>query len=210
MLTKKLFVACFCLFVTSILCAQSFEIRTVNKGFGIVAVQVRETSDVPVTRSNFVTDMVFSIRWDTAYHVDLTADLTSNYNIKKSGTRAQQDRFYFQAFYADNTPYQLFEDWNQNEWIEVMSVPNTLTGIDTGTFRICEVNFNPTTNPNIGIDLTDFTPVINGEANSVVLPVNLVNFTAASVNNTIRLNWTTTSEINSKGFDVQSRAFPLA
>lgn len=203
MLTRKVFTALFAFFVALAAQAQTFEIRTVDKGFGTIGVQVRETSDVPVTTSDFITDIVFGIKWKSSYNVDLASVLTTKYNIKKSGIRTQQDSFYFQAFYADNTPYQLAENWDQNTWIEVLSVANTLTGIDTGTFKICEAGFNETTNPNIGINLTDYTPVINGSATGVVLPVNLLSFTATPVNNTIRLNWSTTSEINNKGFDIQ-------
>ena len=207
MLTRKTLLILFFFFTAFHLRAQSFEIRTVNEGFGTIGVQVRETSDVPVTSTDFITDIVFGIKWKSRYNVDLTAIPPGNrYNITKSGVRTVKDSFNFQAFYANNTPYQLPEDWTQNTWIEILSISNTLNSTDTGSFEICETNFDITTNPNIGINLTDYTPLVNGEANGVVLPVNLLSFTVAPVNNAIQLSWITASEINSKGFEMQRSA----
>lgn len=181
--------------------AQSFEIRAVDNGNGFIGVQMRSTSGNPPSAGNYVTDMVFGLKWSAAYGVDL-ANATTNYNIVKSGTRQQKSNFHFQAFSAANTPFNFPAAWTLNNWVEIMSIRNTMTGRGLGTFEIAEKGFDPTTDPNLGVDLVDYTPVINGSATNVPLPINLIRFEAKPTNRMIRIEWVTASEQNNKGFEV--------
>jgi hypothetical protein len=185
--------------------AQSFEIRSVNKGGGVIGVEMRATSAPAPTTADFVTDIVFGLKWSESYNVDLGAvmNTTPSYSITKSGVRSLKSGFHFQAFYANNVPYNFPSNWVVNNWVEIMSIKNTLTGTGTGTFEIAETGFDVTTNPNIAVNLVDFTPVINGRADFVNLPVNLKSFEVTTAGRAIKLNWSTTNEHNNAGFDVE-------
>lgn len=183
--------------------AQTYEIRAVNKGGGYIGVEMRVTSGEAPTTANFITDIVFGLKWQSSYQVDLVNTIATSYNIIKSDVRKTKDSFYYQAFSAANTPFAFPAAWQSNEWVEIMSVRNTLTGRGKGEFTIVEAGFDPTTDPNFGNNLVDYTPVVVASATGVPLPVTLTTFTAAAANNTIRLQWTTASEQNNKGFAVQ-------
>jgi hypothetical protein len=194
--------------VLSLICqlgqAQEFEIRTRNAGAGNIAVDLRKVIDPALTSDAFLTDLVFGIKWSEAYDVNLTEiENTGFYNIEKSGIEELKDGFKYQAFYANNTPFNLPSDWSLNEWVQIMLIPNSLEGDGVGTFEIAELGFDLTTDPNIGINLEDFSPSINGSATGVSLPVEILNFTVKSKDNKAFLNWETNIEINSDYFEVQ-------
>lgn len=184
--------------------AQTFQIRATNKGGGIIGVELRETSGVGTpTTSNFITDLVFGLKWLSTYSISLSSP-NGGYNIAKSGVETTQGAYKFQAYQASSTPYNLPANWVTNTWIEIATVANSLNGMQaTGVFEICEVGFNVTTNPNIGVDLMDYTPSINGSANNVVLPLELLVFTARKYNRTGILDWQTINETNFDYFDIE-------
>jgi hypothetical protein len=191
------------LITSTIVAAQTYEIRAVNKGNGYVGVEMRATSGTPPTTSNFVTDIVFGLKWLTSYNVDLVNSITTSYNIIKSDVRKTNGAYYFQAFSAANTPFAFPSNWTLNNWVEIMSVRNTMTGTGTGTFEVTEPGFDLSTEPNFGIDLTDFTPTVAGSATNVPLPVKLNGFDAVPKKSQIVLNWNTEYELNSKTFEVE-------
>jgi hypothetical protein len=203
MKSKLLFLFFFLCTFCSVAQTQTFEIRAVNKGNGYVGVEMRDTSGTPPTTARFLTDLVFGIKWDKNYNVDLVNTITSSYRIVKSDIRKEKNGFYYQAFAADNTPFNFPAAWTKNEWVEIMSVRNTMTGSGTGTFAITELGFDITTDPNLGIDLVDYTPVVTASAENVLLPVRLLKFTANPVNNMVQLKWATENEQNNKGFAVE-------
>lgn len=183
--------------------AQTYEIRAVNKGGGVVSVEMRVTSGAPPTTADYVTDFVFGVRWLAGYNVDLENTLTTGYHIAKSGVRKNQGIYHYQAFYADNTPFLFPADWTLNNWIEILSVRNTMTGVGVGTFEVVEAGFDATTEPNFGVSLTDFTPAVMGSATLVSLPVNLTRFDVTARQRQIDLQWATDHEENAKGFEVE-------
>lgn len=182
--------------------SQDYEIRAVSLGNGVIGVEMR-TTGAPVTTSNYVTDIVFGLRWQSSYNVDLANAVTTAYNIKKAGARGLKNGYHFQAFYADNVPLSLPSTWQQNAWVEMARIANTQGGAGTGNFEICATGFDPTTDPNLGIDLVDRTPLINGSATMVALPVVWLRFEATAREKEIRLSWQTASERDNKGFVVQ-------
>ncbi|MBE7170351.1 MAG: T9SS type A sorting domain-containing protein [Williamsia sp.] len=182
---------------------QHYELRAVNKGNGIIGVEMRITSGTPPASTNSVTDLVFGIKWLSSYNVDLESAITTSYNIVKSDTRKLKGSYHVQAFSATNTPFSIPANWALNSWVEIMSVRNTVTGTGTGTFEIAEPGFDNTTDPNLGIDLTDYTPVVTASAMNVALPVHLTKFELASGYRSIKLLWAANNEQNSKGFTVE-------
>jgi len=190
-------------FATCFLQAQTYEIRAVNKGNGYIGVEMRITAGTPPTTSDFLTDLVFGLKWEASYNVDLDDVITSDYGITKSGGRVTKGVYHFQAFFADNTAINFPSDWALNTWEEIMSVKNTLTGAGAGTFEVVEPSFDLTTDPNFGFSLADFTPVLTDLANSVPLPIGLENFTLTPQTNMIMVDWEMDSYPNTKGFEVQ-------
>ncbi|MFK7948070.1 MAG: T9SS type A sorting domain-containing protein [Saprospiraceae bacterium] len=185
--------------------AQSFEIRTINKGNGEIGVEMRETSGTTPSSSDFLTDMVFGLKWSDTYNVDLGNITNIGYNIIKSGTRQTSGSYHFQAFAANATPFNFPTSWTMNVWTEIMSISNTQNSTGTGDFEICEVGFNVTTEPNIGVNLMDYTPIINGSAMNVALPVEWLDFYILRIEDDtqLELNWITASEKNNDYFEVQ-------
>lgn len=200
---NSLLLLLFLSFTTCFLQAQTYEIRTVDKGNGYIGVELRVTAGTPPTRSDLITDVVFGLKWLASYNVDLENTITTNYAITKSGTRITKGIYHFQAFYADQTALGIPADWTLNTWVEVMSVKNTMNGTGTGKFEIAEPHFDLTTDPNIGISLADFTPAMAGSANQIPLPVNLIRFEAIPKTDVIMLAWATADDRNVKEFEVQ-------
>lgn len=196
----------FILILSAVSCfAQQFEIRAINAGSGIISVEMRETSGATPSSSDFVTDLTFGLKWSIAYDVDLTnIDNAAGYNMVKSGGRIVKSGSHFQAFGANPALYNFPTNWTTNTWVEIMRIPNTLDGaVPTGTFQITETGFDATTDPNFGYNLTDFTPIINGQADNVILPVELKSFSAEPDEKDALLNWETETESNFSGFEVQ-------
>lgn len=200
---NKLFVLIIALAAVTSLRAQDFQIRAVNKGGGLVGVEMKIVSGTPPTTSDYVTDLVFGLKWLASYNVDLESTIVSDYHIAKSGTRQTQGIYHYQAFFADQTPFLFPASWPLDTWVEILTVRNTLTGTGTGTFEVVEAGFDITTEPNIGVSLADFSPIVMGSATLVPLPVNLTRFEALPRQNHILLQWTTDQEQNAKGFEVE-------
>lgn len=149
---------------------QSFEIRTTDGDEGYLHVQMRETSGTGTPQtSNQLTDIVFQVKWlQSLGNVDLGSVICTNYEITKSGTRSTQTTFYYQEFYANNTPFAFPENWTQNTWYTIATL-EVGTGSGSGTFQIGANDFVGT-GVNIGVDLNDYTPVVNGEATNYSYP----------------------------------------
>lgn len=180
-----------------------YEIRTVNKGQGIIGVEMRAVNAPAPAAGDYVTDMVFGIKWQSQYDVNLLSEASTVYNVRKSGGRQEKNGMHYQAFYADPIGFTIPSAWQLNEWVEVLAISNTRTSVGTGVFEICEPGFDPTTEPNFALNFNDFTPVINGNATGVILPVEISFFEARANGKNIQLNWTTQKEVNNKGFEIQ-------
>lgn len=200
--TLRLFVILF-LSLAFTASAQPYEIRAVNKGAGFIGVEMRRTAGTPPSTNNAVTDIVFGLKWLSSYNVDLVTSITTGYNIKKSDNRKEKNGFHYQAFYADNVPFFFSAAWTLGNWVEIMSIRNTMNSRGTGTFEVVETGFDATTDPNIGVDLIDYRPVINGVALNVPLPVKLTKLEAGPVGRAIKIQWATTGEKEMKGYEVQ-------
>lgn len=183
--------------------AQTYEIRAVNKGGGMVGVEMRISAGTPPTTADYVTDLVFGLRWLASYNVDLENNLSTDYHVAKSGTRKTQGLYHYQAFFSDQTPFLFPANWTLNNWVEILSVRNTMTGSGVGTFDVVATGFDVTTEPNFGVSLADFAPAVMASATLVALPVNLTHFDAITRQHTILLQWATDHEENAKGFELE-------
>ncbi len=155
---------------------QTFEIRTTEGDEGYLYVQMRETSGTGTPQtSNSVTDIVFQIKWlQSMGNVDLGSVICTNYEITKSGTRASFGAYYYQEYFADNTPYAFPENWTQNTWVTIAKM-EVATGTGSGTFEVGDNAFVPT-GVNIGVNLIDYTPAVNGSVTDYLFPTNVYNY----------------------------------
>jgi hypothetical protein len=83
------------------------------------------------------------------------------------------------------------------------SAGTDITGLSTPS-SISSINLrqgNATNAPTVQVD-----GLIVGTQWSDVLPVELTSFTASVVNNTVNLKWSTATEINNKGFEIQRKS----
>jgi hypothetical protein len=188
--------------------SQTFEIRAVNKGGGVIGVEMRATSSLLVpSTSTLIVDLVCGLKWSSTYGVNLLAvDNTAGYQIIKSGGRVTQGAWHFQSFAQNTTPWTVPSSWTQGVWTEIFSVTNDLAGTGQGDFHICEKNFHVTTDPVISFDGVNwYEPTINGFANNVPLPVELITFSARPYQSHVHLHWETATELNNYGFEVQRK-----
>jgi hypothetical protein len=190
------------MFVSAFVLAQTYEIRANAPNATTVEVQLRCTSVAGLpTTGNYVVDLLVGLRWPNSAGINMTG-LTGTYNMAKSGVETVNGIYEFQSYAAGNTPFNFPTDWVQNTWVTVMTVTVT-GGTGTETVEICPDAFHVTTNRNFNIDLTDYKPAINGSA---VLPVELTSFTGNAKGRAIELAWSTASEKNNHGFEIERRS----
>ncbi|MEO5998163.1 MAG: T9SS type A sorting domain-containing protein [Chitinophagaceae bacterium] len=185
---------------------QPYELRAVNKGNGVIGIEMRVTGGTAPMASSSITDIQFGFKWAATYNVDLREALTTTYNIKKAGTRSLKNGFHFQAFYADPIGFNVPATWTVNTWVEILSIENTKTSMGTGLFSVAENGFDVSTNPNIGVDFIDYLPAINGNAPNVILPVTFLNYSVSPYTRFIQLKWTTGNEQDNKVFEIERSA----
>ncbi len=181
-----------------------FEIRTSKVNSSRVAVDMRDTTSTPPKTTDFVLDIVFGIKWDNSADADLSSTIDQfGYDIAKSDVEKVKNGFEFQAFYANNVPYNFPNDWTQNGWETICEMDVTInnTAGAPWDFEICEVGFDPTTDLNINVNGMDYTQEINGLA---MLVFKLLSFDAIRSGDTdAKLNWTAIVDENADYIDVE-------
>jgi hypothetical protein len=75
--------------------AQSFEIRATNKGNGIIAVELRAVASLVPSTSNYLTDLVFGLKWLSSYNIDLVPSINTPFKIKKSDVRKAKSAYHY-------------------------------------------------------------------------------------------------------------------
>lgn len=184
---------------------QTFEMRLTNQGSGVIGVQMRAITGTTPTTANILTDLVFGICWDDTYGVNL-GTLTTSYDMTKSGSEAVLSGTRYQRFSKSANPFAFPQDWVLNEWVTIMSIPNSKNSLQTtGTFSLCPTNIQEL---NINYDLTDYPVAAAGSATGVqistALPVDLVGFTASlNAKKETVINWQTRTEINLDYYEVE-------
>ncbi len=202
----KSFILFSILWVTNTLIAQTFEVRTVNVSATQIGVEFRATANPTPAITMLITDLVFGIKWASACNTDFnTTSIVSNYNVKASGGRLSSGSYHYRGFYGDNVPFNVPTNWVLNTWVRVLTI-NTTGGVGSCAFEICEVGFDAANDPDIGIDNGGnvfFTPVINGSANGVALPLELLSFKAKESHRTGVLDWQTVNEKEAQHFEIE-------
>jgi Secretion system C-terminal sorting domain len=195
---KKIFISLQLICLSFIISAQTFEIRISNGTAGNLIVEMKSSAPTPTT-ANFVLDLVFGIKWPTSanYTINLGTPAGS-YFMGKAGVEIVTGSFEFQAFGLTSAPNNIPADWGTS-WATIMTIPFTQTGTGTVPFSISQIGFHPTTDPNINIDGTDYTPIIV----SAALPIELLSFKAKPIGEHALLNWETLTEKNNKGFNIE-------
>jgi len=173
---RNLFITLILISVALFSYGQTYEIRATEGDEGYLYVQMRETSGVGTPQTtNQLTDLVFQIKWlQSLGNVDVGSVICTSYEITKSGTRSTQGSYYYQEYYADNTAFAFPENWVQNIWVTIASI-EVGTGSGSGTFEIGDNSF-VATGVNIGVDLTDYTPTVNGQASDFAYPTTIYNY----------------------------------
>lgn len=179
---------------------QAYEIRLVNNGASTLRVEMHETQGAAPKTADYITDIVFGIKWK-GNGLDLASNLATSYNIKKSGVRMLKNDYSYQAFYADPVGFTVPVNWQQDGWVEILAI--NFSGSGKGVFQLAEKGFDVTTDPNFALNFKDYTQAIVGEPVLGPLPVSLTRFDAMPLNRTVQVQWATDNEQNSKGFQVQ-------
>ena len=143
---------------------QTFEIQATEGDEGYLYIQMQETSGTGTPQTtNYLSDIVFQIKWlQSLGDVDMGSVICTNYEITKSGSRTSSGLYYYQEYYADNTSFLFPENWTQGTWVTIAKI-EVGTGTGSGTFEVGDNSFVDT-GVNIGVDLTDYTPTVNGSA----------------------------------------------
>jgi hypothetical protein len=202
---KKLFVLCsfFSLLSLSTI-AQKFEIRSSYIDESNVAIEVRVLGQPAPKTTDYLTDLVFGIKWDGEQDLDIeSVTNVGGFNIAKSDVERLDGQFEYQAFYANATPFLFSVDWRHEEWIEVVRIKFTGISLDDQMIKIAEPNFNDNTNPNFGLNLKDYNLSINGFSSSDEHYISLADFQAKTKNNDVQLYWISEIEINTEHFVVE-------
>ncbi len=198
------------LFFVQAFCANAQTVQYGIFSSGTSLVVKAKPSGVSYTTANFLTDVVFTIRWSSSYGTDLGSS-SSSYSVVKTGSEGTSGGFEYQKFVlSGGSPINLPEDWDSGSEYTLLTVPVGQTGGSMGTFELAPNGFVSGGDANIAIDLTD---VINGSSpfyqssTEVPLPITLVSFQAAVLEGDkgVRLDWATESEIGNYGFYVQRR-----
>jgi hypothetical protein len=165
---------------------------------------------VTYTTSNYITDIVITIRWSASYGIDLGAT-SSNYSVIKTGSETPQEGFEYQSFIlSGGSPVALLETWNSGSEYQVLTVAVGQTGSGTGTFELAPDGFATGGDANIAIDLDDVINTSNPfyqATTEVPLPITLASFAPRMNPNGpgVLVEWTTASETNCYGFHVQRK-----
>ncbi|HSL88882.1 MAG TPA: T9SS type A sorting domain-containing protein [Ignavibacteriaceae bacterium] len=137
--------------------------------------------------------------------IPATSVLVSDYNDLYS---TQNLVNFTGTLYADLTAWQATsQDLNSvSKMVNFVSATDLhLTGASIGDFDLAGIGL-----PEVPFDIDGDTrhpmfPYMGADEGSVPLPVELTSFAAAVVNGKVNLTWTTASEINNQGFEIERR-----
>ncbi len=167
-------------------------------GSGTLEIRARPTDNFTQNWSA----VVFTIRWLDSYGVSLL-NPTSSFFISKDNGEVVSGGFRYQKFARTFT---LPVNWTANQEVVIMTINHDGMGMGSGTFELANDSW---TNDNNGdhyeeLNGADQTGVIYASGVSVLLPVDLVQFSANALNSTDAvLDWTTASEFNSSHFTIE-------
>ncbi len=159
--------------------AQTFQIQITENDYGYLEVQMKETSGTGTpTTSTIVNDISFEIRWLTTLSTDVEIICTSNdYNLADAlGSVQTEGSYKYRVFQAATTPLNPPENWTQNTWMTLATFKAT-SGSGSGSFQIAPDGWVAQgLNWNQGNPPDDYTPTVNGQADSYTYPTIVYDF----------------------------------
>jgi hypothetical protein len=208
---KKLLLIGFIIFLTSA------EVYSGDVQLGIYTpssakIEVRAKPASTYTAQPF-TDVLFTVRWASSYTITLGA-VTTTYGIAKSGGQVSPgDGYTYQIFAGTSGPIVTF---NAATEYPLVSLP--ITGdVGTGTFELITGNaWTSVNNGDIYFEMNlvevenTVTPFHQSSIAGVALPVELTSFTASASRLNAELKWSTATEVNNFGFDIERRNVEVA
>ncbi len=165
--------------------------------------EIRIKPQVNYSGSNYGNN-VFTVRWLSSYGVTLQNFNSPNPGIisVSAGTSGTDGGYNYQVFtgFGFATP-----TLNAGEEYVIFTFEHSNNGNGTGDF---ELIINTWTDDNNGnhyqeYNATEVTGIFYAASASSPLPVELINFSASPVEKYIHLNWTSASEINFSGYELQ-------
>ncbi len=148
----------------------------------------------------------------------------ASYNIYRSGTNGTLISDY-NDLYVSNETNGVVGYWNNADtktladWIAAASLDSNSLNADPGFVSVDDLHLSATTSPVVGngIEIPGYTLDIDGENRDEtpemgadefegIIPVELVSFNAGIVDNSVILNWSTATETNNKGFEVERKS----
>jgi hypothetical protein len=152
---------------------QTFEIRIIENSYGYLEVQMKETSGTGTpTTSTLINDISFEIRWLTTLSTDVAVICSSNnYNLADAlGITQTNGSYTYRVFQATTTPLNPPENWVLNTWMTITTFKST-SGSGSGSFEIAPDGWVVQgLNWNQGNPPVDYTPTVNGQADSYSYP----------------------------------------
>jgi hypothetical protein len=188
--------------------AQTVQFGIFNSGATLL---VKVKPSVNFTSSNQLTDMQFTIRWDSTYAIHL-GSITTTYTLQKAGSELTSGPYRYQKFAFGGVPIAI--SWSQNVEYEVLSVPVTQTAPGTGTFSLAPCAFlaGGQGDPYIQINLNDVnvcptsSSFYQASVSNVPLPIQLAKSSATAINDKdVEVSWHTVSETNNYGFEIERK-----
>ena len=204
-----------------IIYSQSFDMRLVHNGGGVLELQMSEVSGTgtPTTSDGYI-DLNYALIWPQTCGANVSINVTStDYFISAtSGNLETNGSDYVKTFAFTNSTGVMFPvNWTTNEY-ETIAVMQ-LTSSDSGTCDICLattdlIDDNPSitgstisSKPNItalyspAFAQQDYLPSTDcTQATMVPLPVELLSFTAFNEDTYINLAWESVAEIDFDGY----------
>jgi hypothetical protein len=154
--------------------------------------------------SGIVSSVVVTVRWLSSYNIVLSTPSSPIYGITKQGGVGTSGSFSYQKFgVAGGSVSLLTNPWLANVPVELFTT-RVSKGTGVGTFELTNTIVNGEWYVEInGDDYTNST-FYQSSATNVPLPIQLSTFSASSaVGSKVILTWTTVSETNNFGFEIQ-------
>jgi hypothetical protein len=186
--------------------SQTVQYGIFNEGTDLIVKAKPSGGDI--NSSSFLVDAVFTIRWNKDYSIDLNPS-SSNYYIQKAGEEEINGIYEYQIFAFTGNPLQFPEVWLSGNEYEILRVGVAQTGQGTGVFELGDKNFLPLYQgePYMEVDgeskIDESQPFYQQSTGNVPLPVELSSFAAELSGNAVLLEWTTLTEINNYGFNIE-------
>ena len=147
-----------------LLSAQGYRLRLRKAGDNRLAVEMRTVDGRSPAPEDRILDVVFGIKWTGGDAAVLGNQVVSRFNVRKAGDPGAGDGVSYQAFCVSPVGFGFPAAVANGPWLEIMTVGIGLSAGDSVVFELCEPGFAVTADPNVRVNSSDFTPVLEGRA----------------------------------------------